>query len=80
MQVSSCLDNGPAARVLDRNVDLFDGSNKASAYPVTCTYLYREGVLWQGLQPCTCFKPRQRQRQKLAFRGMAGWVRLRGTP
>ncbi|QGL80322.1 hypothetical protein FEO94_09785 [Stenotrophomonas maltophilia] len=24
-------------------------------------------------------KPRQRQRQKLAFRGLAGWVRLRGT-
>ena len=38
---------------MDRNVDLFDGSNKASAYPVTCTYLHGGG-LWQGLQPCTC--------------------------
>jgi len=54
MQGSCCLDDGLAARVMDRNVDLFDGSNKASAHPVTCTYLYREGVSWQGLQPCTC--------------------------
>ncbi|AWH51623.1 hypothetical protein C1925_15035 [Stenotrophomonas sp. SAU14A_NAIMI4_5] len=39
-----------------------------------------KGGVRQGLQPCTCLKPEQRQRQKLAIRGMAGWVRLRGTP
>ncbi|HGM7336153.1 TPA: hypothetical protein ACKQCJ_002497, partial [Stenotrophomonas maltophilia] len=35
-------------------MDLFDGSNKASAYPVTCTYLpewgYRQGCALHPLQ------------------------------
>ncbi|AUI07474.1 hypothetical protein EF148_19700 [Stenotrophomonas maltophilia] len=58
-----------------------EGHNKASAYPVTCTYLPEWGGLsWQG---CALHPPKQRQQPKqqheLVSYGMAGWVRLRGT-
>ncbi|SSM88325.1 Uncharacterised protein [Acinetobacter baumannii] len=33
----------------------------------------------QGLQPCTCQKPKQQQLQKRVFRGMAGRCRSAGT-
>ncbi|CCH12553.1 hypothetical protein SMD_2010 [Stenotrophomonas maltophilia D457] len=39
-----------AARLLHRNVDPIGGGNKASAYPVTCTYLSEWGLL-AGLRP-----------------------------
>jgi hypothetical protein len=63
-----------------RNVDPKLPRNKASAYPVTCTYLPEWGC-WQGcaLPP----KPRQataKPQQKLVSCGMAGWGRWRETP
>ncbi|CAM0123169.1 hypothetical protein SMJ63A_30310 [Stenotrophomonas geniculata] len=69
-----------AARLLHRNVDPIGGGNKASAYPVTCTYLSE----WGLLQGCALHPQRQlqqpKQQQQRAIRGMARWVRLRETP
>jgi len=39
------------ARLLHRNVDPIGGGNKASAYPVTCTYLSEWGEVSAGLRP-----------------------------
>src|SRR2546427_7665611 len=58
-------------------------SGQPRAWRMSVTSAVRkQGVGRQGLQPCTCCEPKQQQqpKQKRVSCGMAGWVRLRGTP